>query len=337
MMRADHFRCRTLLHPRVTKRQAGLTLVELMISITLSLLVVLVATAMLLASKSGYIMLDETTRLFETGRYAVESITRAVRQTAYENWDKEEAPIVATAGIGANIAGLDARGLRDNSIGIESPVAKSVNGSDVLAVRFFGAGSGEHGDGSMINCAGFGVSAPISQDSADQTRGWSIFYVAESNGEPELRCKYYGKTSWTSDAIARGVESFQVLYGLDTDADSLPNQFVNATAIDTMDDALILSGADAAAKAIDRNKKTNWKKVVVVKIALLVRSSQNVRADALSAQYDLFGKDYSDANGATDLGTQIQENRLSVPVRSRLRKIFTLTIQLRNQTAANQA
>ncbi len=134
----------------------------------------------------------------------------------------------------------------------------------------------------------------------------------------------------------RGVESFQVLYGVDTDADSLPNQFLSATAINALDDALILDGADAAAKAIDKNKKTNWKKVVVIKIALLVRGSQSVRTDALTTRYDLFGEDYSDANASTDIGTQIKESELPVKIRNRLRKVFTLTIQLRNQTAGSQ-
>lgn len=324
------------------KKEAGLTLVELMVSITLGLLVVMVATALLLSSKSGYTTQDDATRLQETGRYALESITRAVRQTAYENWDREQAPIVLAAGMSANLAGLDARRLNEEPSGIESPVTPSINGSDVLAVRFFGTGSGD-GDGTILNCAGFSVAAP-GQDAAEEGRGWSIFYVAESNGEPELRCKYQGKnqgknmgkSSWKSDAIVRGVESFQVLYGVDTDADSLPNRFLTATEINALDDALTLEGADAAAKKIDKNRKTNWKKVVVVKIALLVRGSQNIRTDALVAQHDLFGKDYGDANSSTDSGTRIKEDALPLAVRNRLRKVFTATIQLRNQSAGSQ-
>ncbi len=307
-----------------------------MVSITLGLLVVMVATALLLSSKSGYTTQDDATRLQETGRYALENITRAVRQAAYENWDREQAPIVLAAGMSANLAGLDARRLNEEPDGIESPVTPSINGSDVLAVRFFGAGSGDNGDGTILNCAGFGVAVPGSQEAAENERGWSIFYVAESNGEPELRCKYRGDKSWKSDAIVRGVESFQVLYGVDTDADSLPNRFLTATEINALDDALTLEGADAAAQKIDKNRKTNWKKVVVVKIALLVRGSQNIRTDALVAQHDLFGKDYGDAHSSTDSGTRIKEDALPLAVRNRLRKVLTATIQLRNQSAGSQ-
>lgn len=314
-------------------KQTGLTIVELMVSMTLGLLVVMAATALLLSTKSGYITQDEIARLQDTGRYAIENVARAVRQAAYENWDKDDAPVVATATFSANVAGLDAHGLKESSTGIDSPVSASVNGSDILALRYFGAGAGSGGDGSILNCAGFGVGAAATRESADQSRGWSIFYVGVTSGEPELRCKYHGKTSWSSDAIARGVESFQVLYGIDTDGDGLANQYVTASAINTLDDALILVGADTNAKSIDKNRKTNWKKIVVIKIALLVRGSQNARTDALATQYDLFGKAYSDANAAHDRGTRIKESDLPAAVRNRLRKVFSVTIQLRNQAA----
>ncbi len=323
---------------RFDKTQAGLTIVELMVSIALGLLVILLAIALLLSSKSGYVAQDEGTRIQDTGRYAIESISRAARQAAYENWDKEEAPIVNGATISANIAGLDGQRLKENSPGIASPAGPSVNGSDVLAVRFFGVGAGVNGDGTVLNCAGFGVGAPHSKETADEDRGWSIFYVApDSSGEPELRCKYQGKSGWTSDALARGVESFQVLYGVDADADGLPNQFLTASAVQALDDALIPVGDTAAARARDKNKKTYWKKVVVLKIALLVRGSQKARTDALTMEYDLFGKGYSDTNAAADPGTSIKEAELPPAMRNRLRKVFTITVQLRNQVAGSAA
>lgn len=317
--------------------QSGLTLIELMISITLGLLVVAAATALLLSSKAAYITQDEASILQENGRFAIDSITRAIRQAAYENWDSTEAPIIAIETVGPNLNGLDARSLKEAPAGIDAPVAKAVNGSDVLAIRFFGSGSGTNGDGSMINCAGFGVAAPASQASADGARGWSIFYVADdSSGEPELRCKYRGKSGWASDAIVRGVESFQVLYGLDTDGDSLPNRFVNATTIEALDDALILEGENEAEKALDRNRKTHWKKIAAIKIALLVHGSQNARSDVLKNRYDLFGADYTNASGASDVGATIIEADISPSVRRRMRSIFASTIQLRNQAAGSR-
>lgn len=316
--------------------QSGLTIVELMVSLVLGLLIVLAATSLLLSSKSAYVAQDEGTRIQDTGRYAIESISRAVRLAAYEHWDRDEGPYFTQAAAEANVAGLDGHTLKDATEGISSASAGSINGSDVLAVRFFGVGSGADGDGTVLNCAGFGVGAPSSPDTADQERGWSIFYVAaDSSGEPELRCKYRGKSGWSSDAIARGVESFQVLYGVDTDADGLPNQFLNASAIDRLDDALILSGENAVARLRDRNRKTFWKKIVVIKIALLVRGSQKARSDELTTQYDLFGAAYANTHAAEDHGTRIKESELPASLRNRLRKTFSGTVQLRNQAAGS--
>jgi type IV pilus assembly protein PilW len=314
-------------------QQRGVTLVELMISITLGLIVVMAATALLLSSKTGYAAQDDESRTNDTGRYAIESVARAVRQAAYVNWDRSEAPFVVTPGMSANIAGLDARRVHKDTYGIDSPVTDAVNGSDVLAVRYFGAGSGQ-GDGTMTNCAGFSVAAPANTDTADESRGWSIFYVANgSSGEPQLYCKYRGDKDWATDAIARGVESFQVLYGVDTDGDGMPNRLISATEVDALDAMSIPQGAGAA----EKNAHTHWKKIVTVKIALLVRGESNVRSGGEAQVYDLFGKDYSDAHAGADKGVHFSEGDFSKAVRNRSRHIYSMTIQLRNQPSGSGA
>ena len=315
-------------------RQAGLTLVELMISMTLGLFVVAAALALLLSSKAAYSTQDDAVRLQDTGQHAIDIIARSVRAAGYADWDKSEAPLLTEATASANVAGLDAHSLKATSAGMDVPLSAAINGSDVLALRFFGTGKGITGDGAMLNCAGFGVPAPTSTESADDERGWSIFYVAtDASGEPELRCKYKGENNWSSDAIARGVESFQVLYGLDTDTDGLPNRFLPASAIDLLDDGLVLSGDDPATKQKEKSRKTHWKKVVAVKVGLLVRGFQNVRVDSAASQYDLLGKAYGDVHADTDSGTRIDEAQLPASVRRRLRKVFTLTIPLRNPSS----
>lgn len=312
-------------------RYAGLSLIELMISMVIGMLVTLAGASLLLSTKSGYAAQSETSLIEDAGRYALENISRSVRQAAYENWDKEKGPIVAKAAYSANIAGFDARTLKSMSEGIDMPVAKAINGSDVLAIRFFGSGTGPGGDGTMVNCAGFGVPAPSSQSSAEDERGWSIYYVGEdSTGEPELYCKYRGDKGWTSQAIARGVESFQVLYGVDTDGDGVMNRLCSATEVDALDDALVLEGINATERSRDRIRKTHWKKIVLVKIGLLVRSARTVRSDVQKIRYDLFGKDYAAAHASTDIGTTIEEAKLAKSAKNRIRKVFSGTIQLRN-------
>lgn len=317
---------------------AGLSLVELMISLALGMLVVLAGASLLLSTKSGYAAQSEASIIEDAGRYALENISRSVRQAGYESWDTDEALVVSRAEYSANIAGFDARTLKSASNGIDMPLAKALNGSDVLAIRFFGAGDGPDGDGTMVNCAGFSVPGPGSQADAEEGRGWSIYYVAEdATGEPELYCKYRGDNGWTSQAIARGVESFQVLYGVDTDGDGVMNRLCTATEIDALDEALVLEGVNAVERLRDRVRKTYWKKVVLVKIGMLVRGARIARSDVQKIRYDLFGEDYAAEHAATDIGTTIEEMKLGKAAKNRIRKAFSETIQLRNPASGSAA
>lgn len=317
--------------------QSGVTLIELMISMTIGLFVVMAATVLLMSTKSGYLMQDDEAQIQASGRFAIETVSRAVRQSAYFPWGGMSNAQLSTDLIGAMITGLDARSLKSSTQGIDLPVRKSVNGSDVLAVRFFGSGAGSAADGTMMNCAGFGVAGAVDA-LADDSRGWSIFYVAEdATGEPELYCKYQGASGWSSQAIARGVESFQVLYGLDTDADGLPNQFMTASVIDALDGTLVLEGVDAAARARDRGRKTNWKKVVAVRIAMLIHGAHLAGVERMSAEHDLFGKDYANAFADSDKGVRIRDAEMPTLQRGRVRRIFATTIHLRQPPPLSEA
>lgn len=313
-----------------TRRQSGLTLIELMISIVLGLLVVLAATALLVSSKSAYLSQDEGAQMQDTARFALENINRAVRQAGFENWDKDtqDAPIVTMPGMDPNITGWDAKSVSATSTAIDTPLSANVNGSDLLAVRFFGVSKPGTSvpDESIFDCAGNGISGPATSSSADQDRGWSIYYVSNStvDGVPELRCKYRaeasGVFSWKSEAVARDVESFQVLYGVDTDGDRIANQFMTATQIRAKDTTLSLT-----------NKNTYWKKVVAIKVALLLRGSQTRKTNLTTQTYHLFGTMYSTANATNDAGTKIVESSLAADVRQRVRKTYMTTTQFRNQ------
>lgn len=200
---------------------------------------------------------------------------------------------------------------------IENPIAAVSHGSDILALRFGGAA-----DGSMLNCAGFAV------DETDlEERGWSIFFVGgDRKSEPELRCKYRGKNSWRTEGIARGVESFQVLYGLDTDGSGLPNQFVNASLIEQLN-------AELAGETDERSGEEMhdyWSKVVAVRLAMLVRSARTLDGAGPPPPYHLFGEVYSRAYGASDRGTMVQESDIPAAARRRLRSVFITTVPLQN-------
>jgi len=311
-------------------KPGGWSIVEFMIAVVLGLLITLLASGLFFASGSNYRNHSDNMWLSDGGRYALQIMAQAIRQSAVINWDSEVAPFELNPETSAAIDGRDAASFSRASDGISAPLAAVANGSDVLALRFSGTGGGANGDGSSLNCAGFGVAAPVNADA----RGWSIFYVAaDADGEAELRCKYRGAAGWGADAIVRGVDSFQVLYGLDTDtpADGLPNTYLNATAVRALDEALVLVGATPAELALDFNRKTFWKRVCSVKLALLLHGDSNSRADTVQTRFDLFGAGYSDTHGE-DRGVLISEAQFAPSQRYRARKVFSMTVALRNRS-----
>jgi type IV pilus assembly protein PilW len=284
----------------------------------------LLAGGLLVSANAAYLVQVDAAGLDDNGRYALEVITRAARQAAFVNWERDQAG--ADEGVApARIAGIDARSLSRATEGIDSPRGDAVNGSDVLAVRFAGAA-----DGSVINCAGFGVGA--NED------GWSIFFVGRSAaGDAELRCKYRGRNSWGAGAVIGGVDTFQVLYGLDTDSppDGVANEYASAAALDGRDAALVLMSVDPAGRERELRRRTHWKRVTGVRVALVLHGARP-RPGHEPIAFDLFGRAYTDAFGGADRGVHMKEDLLAADLRERDRRMFASTILLRNASAGER-
>lgn len=69
--------------PRTLHRQAGLTLLEILISITLGLLLLFGIGTIFVGSNQTYRVQEENARIQEAGRYALEVIGRNIRQAGY--------------------------------------------------------------------------------------------------------------------------------------------------------------------------------------------------------------------------------------------------------------
>lgn len=304
----------------VRARQAGLTIAELMVAMALGLAVLLAVGSLLITSVRAHAAVMEASDMDDSARYAMDALARAIRLAGHVDWAAHPAPDPAAP---ARLAGLDASSLSRTSPGIESPLPDAANGSDVLALRFPGSGPPPDGDGATLDCAGF----PVHREE----EGWSIFYVARNaQGEAELRCKYRGASNWSSDAVAGRVESFQVLYGLDADGDGVPNRYVNATELAALDAALLLAGATPAEQAADLRKRTHWKRIATVRVALLLHGP---RLDAgARVLYDLFGPDYGAARSAGDPGTRLAASALDAALDdgrpARMRKVHGATVAL---------
>jgi len=298
------------------RRTCGMTLVEMLVALAVGLAVLLGAGRLLARANAAYAAQLEMAAVDDGGRYALELVGRALRQAATVEPDALFDG-AAPDGRPARLAGFDAGSVGRTTPGIDTPLPDAANGSDVLAVRFPGAGPAPAGDGSTVSCAGFTIAAG--------QEGWSIFHVARNaDGEAELRCKYRGAANWSADAVVAGVDGFQLLYGIDTDEprDGVPNRYVNADAIRALDLAL------GATDAQELNRRTWWKRVASVRVALLLHGARPTRDAAGETDYPLFGVAHAAAGAADDAGTLLRESTMSSDLRKRERRLFSMTVAL---------
>jgi type IV pilus assembly protein PilW len=303
----------------------GMSMVELLVAMALGLVVVLAAIGMLLASNRAWVTQVQAASVDDAARYALAAIERAARQSAYVDWDRADAASDPDPAAPPAVRGLDAASLSAAAHALNDPRPAAINGSDVLALRFSGAGEGE-GDGSVATCAGFAVGAG--------QEGWSIFYVGMSgDGRPELRCKYRGANNWSADAVISGVDSFQVLYGVDTDtvADGVANSFLSASVINGMDEALVGAGANDEARERDRQRRSWWKRVASIKVALILHGDGGGATSDGPRMLHAFGAAYSQARGDSDTGTRLDRNAMDPKLQRRAHRVFSATILLRNR------
>lgn len=68
-----------------TAKQAGLTLLELLVAMTLGLLIVLAAAAALLVSRQGFFAVDAASQLRDNARYAQSIVQRVGVQAGFKN------------------------------------------------------------------------------------------------------------------------------------------------------------------------------------------------------------------------------------------------------------
>jgi type IV pilus assembly protein PilW len=306
--------------------QHGLTLIELMVAMVISILVVLVAASFYLSSSRTRATQDSAAQLQDTARYVTEIVTKNIQQAGYQDYILPELPPGAAPRPlremqvvgGPQVLGIV--GFNNSATGAGTDhgqhdrTTDRVNNSDTLVVRFQGMSStrklvdgavttvSAQADGSIIDCRGLAQPAPLTIDD----RIFSIFEVRLNNGEPELVCKYFDRTTATfvSETIARGVETFQLMYGLDLDGDSFPEQWFTAQQVD-----LVLG---------------RWDKVRSIRVGMVIRSLDRVTAATAAGTFKPLGDNFTladaDDPGATFTSTDD----------GRLRKVVTFTVNLRN-------
>ena len=126
-----------------------------------------------------------------------------------------------------------------------------------------------------------------------------IFYIGQgADNGPSLYQVSLGSTGavGTPQELVPGIDTMQLLYGVDTDGDKIPNYYVTADNV------------------------TNWNQVVSVRAALLTRSDSNVTDSTPLTSFPLL-----DPTAADGLTVKISGKT------TRLREVFDETVSIRNR------
>ena len=318
-------------------QQVGFTLVELLVALAISTVVVIAAFSGLIISRQGFTAVDASSQLRDNARFAGDLLQRLVVQTGYMSDRTISTPVGADATSNPNPA-PNVSGFNNATASSSDPTGSStsrgsisLDGSDVLVLRFQAnetfSGSGKT-DGSTIDCAGNSITSPAVNR---QDRVWSVLHVATSiiDGEPSLYCSV-GKDN--PQPIIKGVETFQVLYGVDnvvpgvapvanTAIANVPNLYLRA-------DQMTVPGDPVGTNA-------NWERVRSIRVGMVLRGplgSSPVASDASKVYYPFglgagadSGTKGSSLSSSTDQGTIFKPGS-----DTRLRQTVTFTIHLRN-------
>lgn len=307
--------------------QRGVTLVELMVAMTLGLVVVLAASVAFLAGKKLFntdVDVQAAQESLRFTRYVVQSV---LRQAGYVDYAPDRltdgvAVIASNAALLGSSAGTDDLNVvgasntavkgDDSSVGLDDTDMTHQN--DSLLVRFFGRSKADadEADATMVDCLGHNQKGPSTSPSPAD-RAWSFFYVAAAgDAEPTLYCKYRSDSGeFRHEALARGVEKFKVLYGHDSDGDSVPDSWLEAR------------GIAAKAQAAGTPVNAQWRKVVAVRVGIVVRSER-----PNSDLKPVGGRSYR----LYPMGQAFEDSGIyfDPPDDGRFRRVATFTLMLRN-------
>jgi len=221
-------------------QQRGLTLIELMVALIISLLILAGLFTVYQSNQRGNRLNDGLTRTQENGRFAIDFLTRDIRQTAFP----------------ANNADVQTF-LFDGSLD-NVAIANNPNPSDILVLR--------HGAPGLptADCSGLLPGDPgYSADQNAVTQGLTTLnqYDIRDTGRINNRGNPIFALFCNGNELVEGVENMQVLYGIDTDVpfnerDSIANEYVISSAVPDL----------------DANGAPDWSRVVSLRIALLANS-----------------------------------------------------------------
>jgi len=288
-------------------QQRGLTLIELMVALVISLLILAGLFTVYQSNQRGYRLNDGLVRTQESGRFAIDFLARDTRQSAYPANDPD--PNVRTA---PEFHFFLFTGGADN-VDISGTVAGAFPQSDILSLR--------HGMNGILSsdCSGNipGNTDPINVTLIQATKSWTPIgnttwnqYDVRTTGRTNNRNNPIFALYCNGNELVEGIENMQILYGVDTTfkPDFVADQYFTFNNIPDVDGDL----------AID------WGRVISIRIALLA-SSVDEKANVPSSRvFNMLGTNLTfDGTGVDAAGNAIAADQ-------KIRRLYTTTVLIRN-------
>jgi type IV pilus assembly protein PilW len=189
------------------RRSGGLTLIELMVALVLSLMVAQAIIYLYLSNTAAATFQRGAARVGENGRFAVDMISRSIRMAGYND------PQTSTVPTSPALQGTD------GSSGVLLSIANLKSSSDTIGIRYEG-GTNIH------DCQGQSVAA-----------GSWVTNVYAVTSDDNLVCAVQltasdgTVTNQSALTLAEGVENVQTLYGEDLSGDGVANRYVPAGSV----------------------------------------------------------------------------------------------------------
>lgn len=262
--------------------QHGFTIIEILVALVISLILLMGVINIFLASKQSYTLQNGVSRMQENARYALDIMADSITRAG-----RDLTP--TTNVLPFSTATADGGG----------------NASDTIAVQYANATDCLGNDTSLNPAPTTGIAVDVFAISAPPN--------SASNPNPALTCN--GTT------IVDGVESMQILYGLDQEKSPLANV---TTQVDGVPESYVPYSSLPTTPPDDKDESGG---VTSVRIAILVSSvtDPNTQMDTLQ---DVNGVAYSLLD-APALPVFKEPSAFLVPDR-KIRRIFTRTVLLRN-------
>ena len=275
-------------------RQNGMTIVEIMIALLLSMVLSAGVVQIYLSNKQTYYLQDEMSRLQENGRFAISVLQKSIR--------------------GAGIAGGQVFDSANTADASTTPPAHSSGNS---AIYNSPNDQIEVVRNAWTDCTGFQVSNPKNVPPDTPVQITEFFYIEQGvNGIRNLACFSGGRVA----QLVENVETMEIVYGLDSDGDRSADRYIGAaqvTALDAWSQVVSVRIAMLLATSTDPSRsQIAPQPMVFPAVATYPLLSSFGTNDGYPSLFDSDGDGLSDTNIAQD---------------NRLYRVFTTTIAVRNR------